>query len=161
MKLRIPLLSALLGAATFATAQTQSAPPAEPAPTVLSDSLTLADQPMFSTTSGSQSPNLPVAEAIVQALAADPSLKGSKVTVQPEENAILLTGVTPTVRQMDRVGRIASQHAGDARVINAINSEEVFIAPNPTGPVGTEQVNAEDAPDGQMPGLTSAMPRAK
>ena len=143
MKSRIPALIAALLAAGVVSAQTKPAPAAA-VPTPVSQ-LQLSEQPMFSITSGTQSPNAQVANAIVQALAAEPSLKGAKITVQPEENGILLTGVTSTLAQLNRALQIAGQHANGGPVINAISTEEVFVAPNPTGPTGNEQFQAPAA----------------
>jgi BON domain len=68
-----------------------------------------------------------VANAIAQELNADPSLKQSKITVQPVEEGIMLTGVTPSYAQMRRAGEIAKAHAGEGQVANVIQSEELLI----------------------------------
>ena len=61
------------------------------------------------------------ANAIVQALNADPSLKNSKITVQPgEDGSILLTGAANTIDQSKRAGDIARQANGDGTVVNVI-----------------------------------------
>jgi hypothetical protein len=144
MNPRIPTLIAALLAAGVASAQAPKPAPDAAAPTPVS-ALKLSEQPMFSITTGTQSPNAQAANAIAQALAADTSLKGAKITVQPEQNGILLTGVTSTLAQMNRAVQIANQHAGGGPVVSAISTEEVFIAPNPTGPTGNEQFEAPAA----------------
>ena len=128
------LVAALAATATVALADR---------PTPVSE-IQLSQQPMFSITSGTQSPNAQVATANAQALAADPSLNGAKITVQPEQNGILLTGVTSTLAQMNRAVQIAGQQSGGP-VINAISTEESFIAPNPSGPTGNEQFEGNAA----------------
>ena len=144
MTSRIPALLAALITAGVASAQAPRNAPDSAAPTPVNQ-LQLAEQPMFSITTGTQSPNAQAANAIVQALAAEPSLKGAKITVQPEENGILLTGVTSTLAQLNRALQIAGQHANGGAVINAISTEETFVAPNPTGPTGNEQFEAPAA----------------
>lgn len=68
------------------------------------------------------------ANAIAQALSADPELKGSKITVQPDENGtVLLTGVTRTWAQMRKAVSVATGRVGEGKVANAITTEEVFI----------------------------------
>ena len=93
------------------------------------------NEPIASLATGARGPNLDAANAIVQALAGDASLKQSKITVTPEEQGILLTGVTPKLAQLNRILKVASQQTPDGRVVNGIAVEEVFIAPNPTGTV--------------------------
>ena len=62
-----------------------------------------------------------LADAIVKALDADPSLKDSKITVQPDKGTVLLTGATLTRAQKQTAGRIAiAQAGGEGKVINAI-----------------------------------------
>ena len=58
--------------------------------------------------------------SIVAALNADPSLRGSKITVQPDGDAITLTGATRTPEQKQRAMDIATQVAGDGNVVSAI-----------------------------------------
>ena len=68
-----------------------------------------------------------VADAIAQALNADASLKHSKVTVQPDDNSILLTGATMTEAQRLRAGQIAASKAGGLPVVNTLASSEVVV----------------------------------
>jgi len=143
MKPRIPILALALLAAGLASAQPKTAPDAAP-PTPVSQ-VQLSQQPMFSITSGTQSPNAQVATAIAQALAADASLNGSKITVQPEQDKILLTGVTETLEQANRAAQIASEQSGGQPVVSAISTAQSFIAPNPSGPTGNEQFEGHAA----------------
>lgn len=61
--------------------------------------------------------------AIVQALNADASLKGSKITVAAEKDGVLLTGVA-TKAQRKKAAEIASSSAGEGNVVNAILATE-------------------------------------
>ena len=77
--------------------------------------------------------------AIAQGLNAEAALKGSKLTVMREnENVVLLTGVTVTRDQMKRALEIASQHAGEGMVGNAITSEELVVNTGEPGPAPTQ-----------------------
>jgi hypothetical protein len=67
-----------------------------------------------------------LAKAIVDALIADSSMKHSKITVQPGDGGVItLTGVTLTRAQAKRAAEIATAHAGEGKVSNAIQAEEV------------------------------------
>ena len=67
--------------------------------------------------------------AIVEALNAEPSLKDSKITVQPDGDNVLLTGVAQTREQVQRASEIAS--AGGAKVVNVIRPEKTtYETPN-------------------------------
>ena len=67
-----------------------------------------------------------LASSIAASLAAESSLNGSKITVQPiEDGVILLTGVTPTKAQAKRALEIATEHAGEGTVATAIQAEEI------------------------------------
>lgn len=69
------------------------------------------------------------ADAIVQAMNADASLKGSKITVQPgDDGSILLTGATMSANQVKHAGDIATQQAGEGKVINTILPSEPPVA---------------------------------
>jgi BON domain len=63
-------------------------------------------------------------DAIVKALDADPSLKDSKITVQPENGKVTLTGATLTRAQKQRAGEIAMAQAGQGKVVNIILDDE-------------------------------------
>jgi hypothetical protein len=103
------------------------------------------------TTLGSRSPlpyvNEPIASAsasvagpsqtlepIVQALNAEASLKGSKLTVAPDGETITLTGVTITRDQMKRAMEIVTSQAGEGKVANAIQTEELVVVSEPQAP---------------------------
>lgn len=92
--------------------------------------------------------------AIVEALNADASLKGSKLTVVPGEKNILVTGVTPSLRQTAQVVNTVTQHAGDIPVASSISTEEVFLdggrtAPDESALMTPEQLS-EGAPSAQQ-----------
>ena len=87
----------------------------------------LADQTFFSVAAGTHAENLALANTIAEALAADASLKNSKITVAHEPQKILLTGVTPTVEQMARAVSIATELAGEGNVVNGIATEQLYL----------------------------------
>ena len=62
--------------------------------------------------------------AIVQALNAEVSLKDSKITVQPDGDNVLLTGVAQSREQVQRASEIATAAAGGAVVVNAMRPEK-------------------------------------
>jgi hypothetical protein len=67
--------------------------------------------------------------AIVAALNAEASLKDAKITVQPDGNNVLLTGVAQTREQVQRASEIAA--AGGAMVVNVMRSAKTtYDAPN-------------------------------
>ena len=86
-----------------------------------------ANQAIVSVATGARGAHVDAANSIMHAMSADPALQRSKITVTPEENGILLTGVTPTLMQAHRAMQIASQFAGEGNVRNALSIEEVFI----------------------------------
>lgn len=63
--------------------------------------------------------------AIVQELAADASLRGAKITVASDGGTVVLTGVAPRREQARRAYEIALARAGEGKVVNAIQVEEV------------------------------------
>jgi hypothetical protein len=71
-----------------------------------------------------EGPSTETESAIVQALNADESLKGSKITVAAEKEGVLLTGVTLTKEQRKKATEIASATAGEGNVVNVILSTE-------------------------------------
>ena len=130
---------ATAGAATLATAQSANGT-ATPTP------VTLPNQPgsfvaePVASASRSSGTNADVANAIAQALNADAQLKGSKLSVVAEDNGVLLTGVTPTVKQMGRAMQVAAQAAGEASVSSVISTEEVYLdAPHPVAELSVVQ----------------------
>ena len=111
------------GAPAQAPAATAPAP-AAPAPSKSAQAY--VEEPVASVSRDS-GPNADAANAIMQALNADPSMKPSKITVQAEESGILLTGVTSTNAQRERALQMATQHAGEGKVSNALTSEELVV----------------------------------
>lgn len=110
------------------------------------------DEPIASVAAGVQ-PN-ERANAVVQALNADASLKGSKLTVAPDgDDLVYLTGVTVTRDQMNRAMELAG--AGGGKVANAITSEELVIASN-VPPQVTASESAPATPE--MAATTDAAP---
>lgn len=82
--------------------------------------LNLVDEPIASVSKSDDKAN-----AIVQAMNGDASLKGSKITVQPDQDQILLTGTALTNAQVKRASEIATQAAGEGNVVNTILAAEV------------------------------------
>jgi len=67
-----------------------------------------------------------LATSIAESLAGDASLHGSKITVQPvEDGVIVLSGVAPSKAKAKRALEIAAQQAGEGMVVNAIQAEEI------------------------------------
>ena len=111
-------LAVLLLAGAAPLAYSQSAPQA-PA--------SLADAPVASVARQDD-----LANSIAQALSADATLKNSKITVQLDDNAILLTGATSTDAQRRKAAQIATSQAGEGKVVNAIMTDEILLyAPPP------------------------------
>jgi len=63
--------------------------------------------------------------ALVEAMNADASLKGSKLTVQPENGKVTITGVTMTAAQKKEAVGIAEAKVGAGNVIDAIRNSDV------------------------------------
>jgi hypothetical protein len=63
--------------------------------------------------------------ALVEALNADSSLKGCKLTVEPEDGKVTITGVTMTEAQKKRAVGIAEAKVGAGNVIDAIRNSDV------------------------------------
>ena len=82
--------------------------------------------------------------AIVQQLNADASLAGSKITVAPDGETVVLTGVTPTYMQSVAASKIAASHAGEGKVVNALTTEEIILAAPP--PVANDSLAAAAEP---------------
>lgn len=132
MKSRIPhVLAALLVAGVVPFAHSQVTAPAG-----------LVDEPIASVSRQDD-----VANAVAQALNADASLKHSKITVQPDDGNILLTGSALTEAQRMQATKIAMQHAGEGKVVNTISHDENLIAvpSNPTAALDVVD-SAEPAP---------------
>ena len=126
------------GALPLAIAQTPVTPPAPavPAPQYVNEPIA------SSSVANAEGP----VSAIVQQLNADTSLAGSKITVQPDGETVILTGVTRTYAQAIQASKAAASHAGEGKVVNAILTEEVVMAvPEPKVAANTA-VEAEAAP---------------
>lgn len=126
------------GATSLAFAQaapeTTTPPSAEPATPAAAPAVTPAwtpSQPLAPSTmtfvqepvaslSRTDGPDAAVAKSIADALNAEPTMKNSKITVQPDNGTFTLTGVVPTREQVKKAGEIARQLAGEAIVVNAI-----------------------------------------
>jgi hypothetical protein len=102
------------------------------------------------------------ADAIAQELNADASLKGAKITVQPTEEGIVLTGVASTYAQVKRAGEIARAHAPDTPPVNAILSEEVLMwAPPPQDQgeaLADESASGSEPATGTEPATSTGQP---
>ena len=138
------------GALPLAVAQTQTpvAPPAPAAP-----ALQYVNEPVASSSvANAEGP----VSAIVQQLNADASMEGSKITVQPDGETVILTGVTRTYAQAIQASKAAASHAGEGKVVNAILHEELVMAvPEPRVAANAADAAAEseaapaDAPAAQ------------
>ena len=120
MKAVSPLIAAAFAAGTmsFAAAQVDTSHTQTTPAQVALDALptTFVQEPIASASKQDERAN-----AIVQAMNADASLKGSKITVQPgDDGSITLTGATMTQDQVKHAADIATQQAGEGKVINTI-----------------------------------------
>ena len=135
-RLSYALVAALAAGATslaFAQAapETTPAPTAEPASTPEAprawtpsqppapSTLTFVQEPVASA-SRNDGAEAEMVKSILDALNAEPTMKNSKITVQPDNGTITLTGVAPSREQVKKAGEIAKQMAGQAIVVNAI-----------------------------------------
>jgi len=116
--IRTTLAVALL-AAGIPVALAQDATSPNPGPTYVAEPIASASK--------SEGLDGQLASSIAESLAADSSLNGSKITVQPiEDGVILLTGVSRTRAQAKRALEIAMQQAGgEGTVTTAIQVEEI------------------------------------
>jgi hypothetical protein len=145
MKLRIhPAIAALVAAGSLTFAHAQGATLATDPPA------NLVSEPVATASAASGS----VAEAanpIVQALNAEASLKGSKLTVVPDGEVVFLTGVTLTRDQMKLAMQIAAAQAGEGKAANAIQPQELVIVTDPDA----EQAGGTDATAAVPAGATT------
>jgi len=74
-----------------------------------------------STTQGAQGQ---MVESIVQALNADQALRNAKITVQPVEGKIYLSGAALTEAQKKEANRVALSQAGETQVVNIILTDD-------------------------------------
>lgn len=120
------------------------------------------EEPVASVASGIPAERVQAAQGLVEALNADASLKGSKLTVVPEENGVLITGVTPSLRQMAQVVNTATQQSGGTDVKHAISTEEVVIdvgtsAANPDAMIPADQIAGDEGQQAEQ-GEKAAQP---
>jgi hypothetical protein len=116
---------------------------------------TYVDEPVASLAAGVQADER--TNAVVQALNADASLKGSKLTVAPDgDDLVYLTGVTVTRDQMKRALELAG--SGGGKVANAITSEQLVISSN-VPPQVTASDSAPATPEmGSAPDVEPILP---
>ena len=127
MKPLVPLAAALVLGAGASLALAAAPLQEQPAPVWPKHDLsTFAVEPAASARTGGADTDL--ANGIAQAINADPELKHAKITVQPEGDSVLLTGVALNNAQRQRAGDIATQNADGRIVVNVIQSEELTVA---------------------------------
>ena len=126
MKTRIShAIAAALAAGATSLAFAQAAPQSTETPAwtprteVAPSNLTFVQEPVASL-SRNEGADAEIAKSIADALNAEPTMKNSKITVQPDNGTFTLTGVVPTREQVKKAGEIAKQMAGDGNVVNAI-----------------------------------------
>ena len=117
-----------------AAAPEQPLPPAAaPAPQVNSNvpvpqpPANLVEEPNASAFVTNNAPEAERVKPIVDALNADTSLKASKIVVVPDQDVITLIGVTVSDAQRQRAAEIASSQAGEAKVVNALTTQQLVI----------------------------------
>jgi hypothetical protein len=107
------------------------------------------NEPVASVTANPNAPTTAI-DAIANDLNAESSLKGSKITVQADNDIVYLTGAAKTEMQRIKASQIAVKHAGDGKVVNAIVGEEVVISvPDPQGRPQTRGERPADVPETQ------------
>ena len=112
--LRAAVVVIACGAVSFATAQTSGAQ---------SPSVAYVDEPIASAMK-SDGPDADKVNAIVQALNADASLKNSKITVQTDNDVVLLTGAALTQQQVQRATEVA-RGTNNAKVVNTVQADHI------------------------------------
>ena len=115
MRSQISLAVVLLAAPGVVLAAARTAAPLP--------SLPFVNEPIATATKA-QGSDAQLADSIVKALDADPSLKDSKITVRAAKGKVWLTGATLTRAQRQDVGRIAAAHAGEGKVVNAVLDDQ-------------------------------------
>jgi osmotically-inducible protein OsmY len=104
------------GAVSIATAQTSAAP---------SPSVSYVDEPIASAMKP-DGPDADKVNAIVQALNADASLKNSKITVQTDNDVVLLTGAAATQEQVQHATDVARSSADNAKIVNVVQPDHTI-----------------------------------
>ena len=129
MNARLNRIAVALAAAgiTVALAQAPSVPAQAPA---LPEGLVAEPTASLSRADG---PGADVGKQLVDAINADQSFKGSKITVQPEEGSITLSGVTQTRAQARQIGQMAAEKVGVEKVVNAIQNGDFSPEQQPPG----------------------------
>ena len=87
----------------------------------------LIEEPNASAFATTNAPEAERVKPIVDALNADASLKASKIVVVPDKDVITLVGVTVSDAQRKRAQEIASSQAGEAKVANALTTQQLVI----------------------------------
>ena len=170
MNARISTLAAALAAAAAtaafaqATAPTNATPPAlfdqvtakeygtGPAPAE-SGKLNLVNEPTASLSSD-KAPGADVGKQLVDQINGDDKLKGSKITIVPEEGAVTLVGTTETRAQAQQVAQMAAEKVGVAKVVNALRPSELYIEVAP--PQQDLQGETGQSQDATAPDLPAA-----
>jgi hypothetical protein len=168
MNSRIPTFALAVVAAAVSTAFAQATTPSTSAPPPLFNQVTAAEygtppapapngplnfvsEPTASLSSD-QAPGADVGKQLVEQINADESLKGSKITVVPEDGAVTLVGTTKSYAQAQKIAQLAAEKVGVAKVTNAIRDSEVRVEPVP------QQTAQADNGDSQAAG---AQPEAQ
>ena len=119
---KIPHAIAALAAAGAVTLASAAPTPVAPTPSYV-------NEPIAASTVAN--PADPLVGQMVQALNADNSLQGSKLTVSIDESGnVLLTGAAISPMQMQRASQIVAGIGGDKKVINAIQPDQVAYVVN-------------------------------
>ena len=163
MNARISTLAAALTAAGITAAYAQATVPASTTPPPLYDQvtakeygtppvpaeqgpLTFVNEPTASLSSD-QAPGAEVGKQLVDQINGDEKLKGSKITVVPEDGAVTLVGTTQTRAQAQQVAQMAAEKVGADKVVNAIRPSEIYIEVAPPqdelAQAGTDQGQAD------------------
>ena len=161
MKPRIPQVLAVLAMATGATLagafdSQKSDSGYVYAPTTLGsrNPVPYVSEPIASLASGAQPDEAGHMNAVVQALNQEQSLQGSKITVFPDGENLLLTGVTVTYDQLAKATQIAQSQAGQGKVINTVKTEELRIVATPAMTTAALEANGATESSSAIPGET-------
>lgn len=163
MNARISTLALALAAAAAPAAFGQATIPASNTPPALFDQVTAkeygtppAPQPLgplnlvsepTASLSSEKAPGADVGKQLVDQINGDDSLKGSKITVLPEDGSVTLVGSTETRAQSQKVAQMAAEKVGVAKVVNALRPSEIYIEVAP--PQEQAQADTADAQGNQ------------
>jgi len=161
MNARISTLAVALAAAGIATVYAQATIPADSTPPPLFDQVTAkeygtppAPQPTgplnlvpepAASLSSDKAPGADVGKQLVEQINGDESLKGSKITIVPEQDAVTLVGSTQTVAQSRKIAQMAAEKVGVAKVTNALRPSEIYIEVAPPQDLEPSD-SAQDSP---------------